>query len=152
MLATGTGIAPFRAYLWRMFKEAERKKNEGYHFKGLAWLVFGVPYTGNILYKEELEQIQTEYPDNFKLTYAISREQQNAEGGRMYIQHRVGEHADELWELMQKPNTHTYMCGLKGMEDGIDEGMAVAAKKNNVDWIEFRKQMKKEHRWHVETY
>jgi ferredoxin--NADP+ reductase len=25
MLATGTGIAPFRAYLWRMFKDAERQ-------------------------------------------------------------------------------------------------------------------------------
>ncbi|MFZ4677528.1 MAG: ferredoxin--NADP reductase [Nodosilinea sp.] len=152
MLATGTGIAPFRAYLWRMFKDAERKKNEGYQFKGLAWLVFGVPYTGNILYKDELEQIQKEYPDNFRLTYAISREQQNSEGGRMYIQHRVGEHADELWDLMQKPNTHTYMCGLKGMEGGIDEGMSVAAQKNGVDWTEFRKQMKKDHRWHVETY
>lgn len=152
MLATGTGIAPFRAYLWRMFKEAERKANPDYQFKGLAWLIFGVPFTPNILYKEELEQMEKEYPENFKLTYAISREQQNAEGGRMYIQHRVAEHADELWELMQKPNTHTYMCGLKGMEDGIDEGMTVAAKKNNVDWIEFRKQMKKEHRWHVETY
>jgi ferredoxin--NADP+ reductase len=135
-----------------MFKEAERKKNEGYQFKGLAWLVFGVPYTGNILYKDELEQIQKEYPDNFRLTYAISREQQNSEGGRMYIQHRVGEHADELWDLMQKPNTHTYMCGLKGMEGGIDEGMSVAAQKNGVDWTEFRKQMKKDHRWHVETY
>jgi ferredoxin--NADP+ reductase len=152
MLATGTGIAPFRAYLWRMFKEAERQKNPDYQFKGLAWLIFGVPYTPNVLYKEELEQIQTEYPENFKLTYAISREQQNPEGGRMYIQHRVAEHADALWELMQKPNTHTYMCGLKGMEDGIDEGMTVAATKNGVDWIEFRKQMKKEHRWHVETY
>lgn len=152
MLATGTGIAPFRAYLWRMFKEAERQKNPDYQFKGMAWLIFGVPYTPNILYKEELEQIQEQYPENFKLTYAISREQQNADGGRMYIQHRVAEHADELWELMQKPNTHTYMCGLKGMEDGIDEGMAVAATKNGVDWTEFRKQMKKEHRWHVETY
>jgi ferredoxin--NADP+ reductase len=152
MLATGTGIAPFRAYLWRMFKEAERKANTDYPFRGLAWLIFGVPYTPNILYKEELEQIEKEYPENFKLTYAISREQQNAEGGRMYIQHRVAEHADELWELMQKPNTHTYMCGLKGMEDGIDEGMTVAATKHGVNWIEFRKQMKKEHRWHVETY
>ncbi|MBD1872100.1 ferredoxin-NADP reductase [Nodosilinea sp. FACHB-131] len=152
MLATGTGIAPFRAYLWRMFKEAERKKNPDYQFKGLAWLIFGVAYTGNVLYKEELEQMQEQYPDNLKLTYAISREQQNAEGGRMYIQHRVGEHAAELWELMQKPNTHTYMCGLKGMEDGIDSAMAAEASKHNVDWVEFRKQMKKEHRWHVETY
>lgn len=152
MLATGTGIAPFRAYLWRMFKEAERKANPDYQFKGLAWLIFGVPYTPNILYKEELEAIQNEYPDNFRLTYAISREQQNPEGGRMYIQHRVAEHAAELWELMQKPNTHTYMCGLKGMEDGIDAGMSAEASKHGVDWTEFRRQMKKDHRWHVETY
>lgn len=110
MLATGTGIAPFRAYLWRMFKEAERRANSDYQFKGLAWLIFGVPYTPNILYKQELEEIQAQYPDNFRLTYAISREQQNVEGGRMYIQHRVAEHAAELWDLMQKPNTHTYMC------------------------------------------
>jgi len=152
MLATGTGIAPFRAYLWRMFKAEEKQANPDYQFKGLAWLIFGVPYTANILYKEELEELQGQYPDNFRLTYAISREQQNADGGKMYIQHRVAEHADELWELMQKPNTHTYMCGLKGMEDGIDEALSAAAAKHGVDWDEFRKQMKKDHRWHVETY
>jgi ferredoxin--NADP+ reductase len=152
MLATGTGIAPFRAYLWRMFKEAERRANSDYQFKGLAWLIFGVPYTPNILYKQELEEIQSQYPNNFRLTYAVSREQQNAEGGRMYIQHRVAEHAAELWDLMQKPNTHTYMCGLKGMEDGIDEALSAAAAEKGVDWVEFRKQMKKDHRWHVETY
>ncbi|MGF1524722.1 MAG: ferredoxin--NADP reductase [Leptolyngbyaceae cyanobacterium] len=152
MLATGTGIAPFRAYLWRMFLDAERQANPEYQFKGKAWLIFGVPYSANILYKEELEKMQAEYPDNFKLTYAISREQQNAQGGKMYIQHRVAEYAADLWELMQKPNTHTYMCGLKGMEDGIDEALSGEAEKHGVNWEEFRKQMKKDHRWHVETY
>ncbi|MDX2229502.1 MAG: phycobilisome linker polypeptide [Leptolyngbyaceae cyanobacterium bins.349] len=150
MLATGTGIAPFRAFLWRMFKE--REQNPEYQFKGLAWLVFGVPKTPNILYKEELEKIQTDFPDNFRLTYAISREQQNPEGGRMYIQHRVAEHAEEMWEKMQSPKTHTYMCGLKGMEDGIDEALSAVAAKNGVDWKEFQRAMKKEGRWHVETY
>jgi len=152
MLATGTGIAPFRAYLWRMFLDAERQANPEYQFKGKAWLIFGVPYTANILYKEELEKMQAEYPDNFRLTYAISREQQNAQGGKMYIQHRVAEHAAELWELMQKPNTHTYMCGLKGMEDGIDEALSAQAEMHGANWDEFRKQMKKDERWHVETY
>ena len=152
MLATGTGIAPFRAFLWRMFKAEEKKANPDYEFKGLAWLIFGIPVTPNILYKEELEAMASEYPENFNLTYAISREQQNPEGGRMYIQHRVAEHSEKLWDLMQKPNTHTYMCGLKGMEDGIDAAMSVQAEKNGVDWDTFRKQMKKEHRWHVETY
>ena len=148
MMATGTGIAPFRAYLWRMLKE----KHEDYNFKGFAWLIFGIPYTANILYKEELEKLQQEFPDNFRLTYAISREQKNKEGGKMYIQHRVDEHADELFELMQKDNTHTYICGLKGMEDGIDEALSAAAERQGMDWADFQKSMKKAHRWHVETY
>nr|WP_313898715.1 phycobilisome linker polypeptide [Roseofilum reptotaenium] len=148
MMGTGTGIAPFRAYLWRMFKE----QHEDYKFRGFAWLFFGIPYSQNILYREELEKMQQEFPDNFRLTYAISREQKNPEGGKMYIQDRIKENADELWELVQKPNTHIYMCGLKGMEPGIDEGMSVAAGKFGVNWDEYRKQLKKEHRWHVETY
>lgn len=148
MMATGTGIAPFRAFLWRMFKE----KHEDYQFKGLAWLFFGIPYSPNILYKEELEQLQREFPNNFRLTYAISREQQNAQGGKMYIQDRIKENADELWQLIQKPNTHTYICGLKGMEGGIDEGMTAAAGKFDVNWSDYQKQLKKHERWHVETY
>lgn len=150
MLATGTGIAPFRAYLWRMFQEGEQKLNPNYQFKGFAWLIFGIPTTPNILYKEELEALQEKYPDHFRLTYAISREQKNPEGGRMYIQHRVAEHADELWKLVQDEKTHTYICGLKGMEGGIDEAMTAAAAKDGVEWKVYQKSIKE--RWHVETY
>ncbi|MEB3162085.1 MAG: ferredoxin--NADP(+) reductase [Prochlorothrix sp.] len=152
MLATGTGIAPFRAFLWRMFKAEERKLNPDYEFKGLAWLIFGVPKSPNLLYREELEAMQQEFPDHFRLTYAISREQQNAEGGRMYIQHRVAEYSKELWELIKQDNTHTYMCGLKGMEGGIDEAMTAVAAAEGVDWKEYQKDLKRAHRWHVETY
>ena len=148
MMATGTGIAPFRAFLWRMFKE----QHADYKFNGLAWLVFGVATTPNLLYKEELEQLQQEFPDNFRLTYAISREQKNSEGGKMYIQHRVAEHADELWNLIQQENTHTYICGLKGMEDGIDAALTEAAQKQEVVWSDYQRQIKKQGRWHVETY
>ncbi|MEY2977016.1 MAG: ferredoxin--NADP reductase [Prochlorotrichaceae cyanobacterium] len=152
MLATGTGIAPFRAFLWRMFKDDERKLNPEYQFKGFAWLIFGVPYTPNILYKEELEAMQEQYPDNFRLTYAISREQKNAEGGKMYIQDRVAEQADNLWKLIQEEKTHTYICGLRGMEEGIDAALTHAAAKDGVDWSAYQKDLKKAHRWHVETY
>ncbi|NCJ05031.1 ferredoxin-NADP reductase [Synechococcales cyanobacterium C] len=148
MMATGTGIAPFRAYLWRMFKE----QHPDYKFKGLAWLFFGVAYTPNILYKDQLEDLQHKYPDHFRLTYAISREQKNAEGGKMYIQNRIAENADQLWQLVQQEKTHTYICGLKGMEGGIDEGMSAAAAKHGVDWSAYQRDLKKAGRWHVETY
>jgi ferredoxin--NADP+ reductase len=152
MMGTGTGIAPFRAYLWRMFKGRERAANPDYQFNGKAWLIFGIPTSENILYKEELEEMQAQYPDNFELTYAISREQQNAEGGRMYIQHRVAENAARLWQMVQSDNTYVYICGLKGMEDGIDEAMAAEASKAGVEWSEYRRTLKKAHRWNVETY
>jgi ferredoxin--NADP+ reductase len=152
MFATGTGIAPMRAYLWRMFKDNEREVNPHYQFKGFAWLIFGIPTTANILYKEEIEELQQQYPDNFRLTYAISREQQNQEGGRMYIQHRVAEHAQELWGLLKNPKTHTYICGLRGMEPGIEAALGAEAEKEGLVWKEYVRQMKKENRWHVETY
>ena len=152
MMATGTGIAPMRAYLWRQFKDAERAANPEYEFKGFSWLIFGVPTTPNLLYKEELEEIQQKYPDNFRLTPAISREQKNPQGGRMYIQDRVAEHADELWQLIKNEKTHTYICGLRGMEEGIDAALTTAAAKEDVTWSDYQKQLKKAGRWHVETY
>jgi ferredoxin--NADP+ reductase len=152
MMATGTGIAPFRAYLWRMFKDNERSANPDYQFKGLAWLIFGVATTPNVLYKEELEEIKAKYPDNFRLDYAISREQKNASGGKMYIQDRVAEHAAEIWEKLQSDKTHVYICGLRGMEDGIDAALSAEAAKVGIEWDTYRKDLKRAGRWHVETY
>jgi ferredoxin--NADP+ reductase len=153
MMATGTGIAPMRAYLWRMFKDNEKAANPDYQFNGMAWLIFGIPTSANILYKTELEEIQQQYPDNFRLTYAISREQKNKDGGRMYIQDRVAEYAEDLWKLFRDDEkSHCYICGLKGMEDGIDAALAAEAAKEGVEWKEFQRAMKKAGRWHVETY
>ncbi len=152
MLATGTGIAPMRTYLRRMFEPGERDKNPGYAFRGKAWLFMGVPKTANLLYEDDFQRYLSEYPDNFRYTKAISREQENSKGGRMYIQDRVLEHADEIFALIEDPKTHVYMCGLKGMEPGIDEAMTVAAAAKGLDWSTLRPQLKKAERWHVETY
>jgi ferredoxin--NADP+ reductase len=152
MLATGTGIAPMRAYLRRMFEPGERDKNPGYKFRGKAWLFMGVPKTANLLYEHDFQRYLSEFPDNFLYTKAISREQENAKGGRMYIQDRVLEHAEEIFSLIEDPRTHVYMCGLRGMEPGIDEAMTAAAAAKGLDWAELRPKLKKADRWHVETY
>ena len=152
MLATGTGIAPMRTYLRRMFETGERSKNPHYQFRGMAWLFMGVPKTPNLLYDDDFRRYETEFPENFRYTTAISREQENAKGGRMYIQDRVLEHAEEIFALIENPKTHVYMCGLRGMEPGIDEAMTAAAAAKGLNWAELRPQLKKAERWHVETY
>ncbi len=151
MLATGTGIAPMRAYLRKMFEPTERQKNN-WDFKGKAWLFMGAPKTQNLLYDEDFENYKSKFPENFRYTKAISREEKNSKGGRMYIQDRVLENAGELFALIENPKTHIYLCGLKGMEPGIDEAMITAAKAKGLNWSELRPQLKKAGRWHVETY
>ena len=37
------------------------------------------------------------------------------------IRTKTVEHTGDRWELMQNPKTHLYMCGLKGMESGMEE-------------------------------
>merc|ERR1711963_715495 len=120
VLTTGTGIAPMRSYLRLLFNDKAGANADGSRkFKGLAWLFMGVPYSASLLYDDEHKEYIEKYPDQFKFDYAVSREQKNAEGQKMYIQTKMAEYREELWELMQKPNTHIYMCGLKGMESGM---------------------------------
>jgi len=98
------------------------------------------------------KEYKTKYGDQFRYDYAVSREQKNAAGQKMYIQTKMAEYTEELWELMQSPKTHIYMCGLKGMEKGMSECFGDIAEKAGKPWDEFAKQMKKDHRYHVEVY
>ena len=50
--------------------------------------------------------------------HAISREHTKAEGGKVYVQDRMAEHAEELFERLDQ-GAHIYFCGLKGMMPGI---------------------------------
>ncbi|KAM3102318.1 ferredoxin-NADP reductase [Phormidesmis sp. 146-12] len=148
MMATGTGIAPFRAFLWRMFDEY----HADYMFNGDAMLFFGIPTTANILYRNELEYLRDLDGTRLTIQYAISREQRNSRGGKMYIQDLIANYSTTLWHLLQRESTYVYICGLKGMEGGINEALSQAALEDGVDWAEYQKQLKKAGRWHVETY
>merc|ERR1712186_229189 len=153
MLATGTGIAPMRSYMRLLFNDKAGEAADGSRkFKGLAWLFMGVPYSKSLLYDDEHTDYKSKYPDQFRYDYAVSREDKNAAGQKMYIQTKMAEYAEELWDLMQSPKTHIYMCGLKGMESGMEECFAPIAEKNGLVWKDFAKSMKKDERYHVEVY
>merc|ERR1712241_597340 len=114
MLATGTGIAPMRSYMRFLFNDKVAEAPDGTRkFKGLAWLFMGVPYSNSLLYDDEHVEYKSKYPSQFRYDYAISREQKNAQGQKMYIQTKMAEYTEELWNLMQDEKTHVYMCGLK---------------------------------------
>jgi ferredoxin--NADP+ reductase len=86
MVATGTGIAPYRGFIRRLFFE---KTPAADAYKGTAWLFLGVANSDALLYDDEFQEVKEKYPDNFRLDYALSREQTNKKGGKMYIQDKV---------------------------------------------------------------
>jgi ferredoxin--NADP+ reductase len=153
MLATGTGIAPMRSYQRLLFEDAAGANPDGSRkFKGLAWLFLGVPFSKSILYDDENRAYKEKFPSQFRYDYAVSREQKNAAGQKMYIQTRIAEYAQEVWDLMQQPKTHLYICGLKGMEKGIAEVLGPIAESQGLEWPVLVKEWKKAGRWHVEVY
>merc|ERR1719454_1619605 len=107
MVATGTGIAPYRSFIRRLFTETTPA---GEAYKGTAWLFLGVANSDALLYDEEWQATLAKYPDNFKLDYSLSREQSNSKGGKMYIQDKMEEYADELFDRIDK-GAHIYFCG-----------------------------------------
>ncbi|KAI3985977.1 hypothetical protein MKX01_039059 [Papaver californicum] len=121
-------------------------------FSGLAWLFLGVPTSSSLLYQQEFQKMTEKAPENFRLDYAVSREQTNEKGEKMYIQTRMAQYAEELWQLLKKDNTFIYMCGLKGMEKGIDDIMDSLAARDGIVWTDFKKSLKKAGQWNVEVY
>ncbi|XP_028211360.1 ferredoxin--NADP reductase, leaf isozyme, chloroplastic-like [Glycine soja] len=101
---------------------------------------------------KEFEKMKEKVPDNFRLDFAVSREQTNKKGEKMYIQTRMAQYAEELWELLKKDNTFVYMCGLKGMEKVIDDIMVSLAAKDGIDWIEYKRPLKKAEQRNVKVY
>ncbi|KAG6420532.1 hypothetical protein SASPL_117063 [Salvia splendens] len=147
MIATGTGVAPYRGYLRRMFME----NVPTFKFGGLAWLFLGVANTDSLLYDDEFSKYLEDYPDNFRFDRALSREQKNRNGGKMYVQDKIEEYSDEVFKLLDN-GAHIYFCGLKGMMPGIQETLKKVAEQRGENWEEKLSQLKKNKQWHVEVY
>jgi sulfite reductase (NADPH) flavoprotein alpha-component len=99
MIGPGTGIAPFRAFLFERDARGASGRN---------WLFFGEQhFVSDFLYQTELQSL---YDTGVltKLNTAFSRDQKE----KVYVQHKLKQHADELVEWLDR-GAHLYICGSK---------------------------------------
>ena len=101
MIATGTGVGPFRAMLWYIHENNIPHKN--------IFLLFGTRQKNNLLYKDEFEELETLIP-NFKYIPVLSRSD-DWEGRKGHV-HTVYE---ELFA--DGRDADFYLCGWKVMVD-----------------------------------
>jgi len=126
-IATGTGIAPYRGMLEELFEQKVQSQ---------VWLFFGVPYRSDLLYEKEFRSYE-HYP-NFHFVPAISREEKNADGSKVYVQHRLLQHQKDLAPFISDPKTLIYVCGLKGSQQGVEEALKTILPPSEHDTIKKR--------------
>ena len=99
MIAPGTGIAPFRSFLWERDSTGASGKN---------WLFFGEQhFVSDFLYQTE---IQNWHQTNLltKIDTAFSRDQQK----KFYVQDKIHKHGAEFFEWLEA-GSYVYLCGTK---------------------------------------
>ncbi len=69
-----------------------------------------------------------------------------------YVQDRIMVERDAVAELLADPATHIYICGLRGMEEGVEMAFTNISEGIGTQWLALRDTMREEGRYHVETY
>ncbi|MGI9368454.1 MAG: benzoyl-CoA oxygenase, partial [Ruegeria sp.] len=139
MVCTGTGSAPFRAFTMR-------RQRENPSLKDTLTLVFGARRPEELPYFGPLNKV----PEDFmSKCFAFSR---HGDEPKQYVQDKLREQADLVGDLLQDPNGYVYICGLKAMEQGVEEAFKDIARGLALNWSDLRDRMRDEGRYHVETY
>ncbi len=144
MLGTGTGIAPFRAFLRRIYDE---KKG----WNGKVRLYFGARNGTEMLYMNDQNADLANYYDQATFqaiqglrSGILSDEADALSGG-------VEEHAAEVWDLVCSPRTHVYLSGMKKIAANFDANMAKLAGSAE-QWQTIKQGLIKDQRWSELTY
>ena len=139
MICTGTGSAPFRAF-------TERRRRAMPDATGRLLLFFGARRPEELPYFGPLQKVSDKLLGKY---FCYSR----VEGEpRVYVQDRIRTEAAVLSRLLNQTATHVYICGLKGMESGVDEAFADVCRGASLDWPSLKTAMRGGGRYHVETY
>ncbi len=142
MICTGTGSAPMRAMTeWR-----RRLRQAGRDAGGRLMLFFGARTPEELPYFGPLQKLPRDFID---IHMAFSRVPGQP---RRYVQDLMREQAATLATLLQDPQTHVHVCGLKAMEEGVVDALRDIADGAGLDWAHLADVLRREGRLHLETY
>jgi len=140
MICTGTGSAPMRAMTERRRRRITLKEG------GELALFFGARVAEELPYFGPLMKLSKDFID---ISLAFSRVPGQP---KRYVQDVIRERADKVAAMLRDENCYIYICGLKGMEAGVNEAFADVCRTHGMDWGKVLGESKQASRYHVETY
>jgi sulfite reductase alpha subunit-like flavoprotein len=109
-------------------------------------LFFGARSQAELPYFGPLMNLPKDFID---INFAFSRTPGQP---RRYVQDALRERAADVGALLDDPDTCVYVCGLRGMEEGVMEALRHAAQLRGLDWERLQARLQQEGRLHLETY
>jgi len=140
MVCTGTGSAPMRAMTER------RRRRIGLKEGGELALFFGARTPGELPYFGPLMKLSKDFID---INLAFSR---LADQPKQYVQDLIRARGERVARMLKDENCYVYICGLKGMEKGVEEAFAEVCRSSGLDWNALLPELRAQSRYHVETY
>jgi len=147
MAGLGTGMAPFRAFI----QERSVLKSQGIEVGPIALYFGSRSRFAEYLYGEELEA----YNNEGLLTHlrlAFSRDQPE----KLYIQHKIKEDSQILWDFLSQKKGHFYLCGPTWPEADVRD--AILSSFRDVGGLDHKasedllERLKEEERYILELY
>jgi sulfite reductase (NADPH) flavoprotein alpha-component len=143
MIGPGTGIAPFRAFLYERMAASARGRN---------WLFFGHQHRScDFFYEDELTAMKATGALT-RLSLAWSRDGEQ----KFYVQDRMAEVGRDLWSWIAD-GAHVYVCGdaqrmAKDVERTLVEIVATHGVRSPNEAIAFVGELKKSGRYQTDVY
>ena len=139
LIGTGTGIAPFRAFIKNLYQNVPE-------WKGTVTLFYGARSGLELLYMNDERDDFTQYYDEetFQAFKALSPRPAWAEP--IDWESALAKRGEELWKLLELANTYVYVAGLEKMRSELDDAFARIAGSEQ-KWARRRAELVAGGRW-----
>jgi len=144
MLGMGTGIAPFRTLIRRIYEQIGG-------WKGRVRLFYGAKSPLEMLYMNDENNDLAHYFDQptFKAFQAVSP--RPALDAPVSLEQAIEQNAAEVWEMLTRPGTRVFIAGTGIMLDTIDQAMLKLAGSSR-SWAAVHKELVSSGRWNEVLY